>query len=179
VQRLKKNATTGNTSAGSLGYEAELWYMDDGLRGSMDATEYNHVVLGLIFLKYISDAFEEQHAELEAYRAEGADREDPDEYRAKSIFCVPREARWPHLRAQVRQPTIGQLVYDAMAGVERDTPYLSVADDLLQLTSSRKAVEVGKEPSQAAGDPSLGLGWGRNPRDQKPAASLNPVRQRI
>jgi len=98
--------------------------MADALRGSMDAAEYKHVVLGLIFLKYISDAFEEQHAKLVAEKAKGADPEDPDEYRAQSIFWVPPEARWAHLRAQARQPTIGQLVDDAMAGIERDNPAL-------------------------------------------------------
>ena len=81
----------------TTGYEAELWGMADTLRGSMDAAEYKHVVLGLIFLKYISDAFEEMHARLEAERAEGADPEDPDEYRAENIFWVPPEARWTHI----------------------------------------------------------------------------------
>ena len=98
--------------------------MADALRGSMDAAEYKHVVLGLIFLKYISDAFEEQHAKLEAERAQGADPEDPDEYRALSIFWVPPEARWSHLKAQAKQPTIGQLVDDAMSGIERDNASL-------------------------------------------------------
>ena len=101
-------------------YEAKLWQMADALRGSMDAAEYKHVVLGLLFLKYISDAFEERHAVLESERAEGADPEDPDEYRAENIFWVPPEARWQHLRAQARQSTIGQLVDTAMAGIERD-----------------------------------------------------------
>jgi type I restriction enzyme M protein len=98
--------------------------MADALRGSMDAAEYKHVALGLIFLKYISDAFEEQHARLVAERASGADPEDPDEYRALSIFWVPPEARWSHLKAQAKQPTVGQLVDDAMAGIERDNPAL-------------------------------------------------------
>jgi type I restriction enzyme M protein len=90
----------------------------------MDAAEYKHVVLGLIFLKYISDAFEELHAKLEAERGQGADPEDPDEYRALGIFWVPPEARWSHLKAQAKQTTIGQLVDDAMAGIERDNPSL-------------------------------------------------------
>ena len=84
-------------------YKAELWRMADALRGSMDAAEYKHVVLGLIFLKYISDAFEEVHAQLEAERDDGADPEDPDEYRALNVFWVPRAARWSTLQAQVRQ----------------------------------------------------------------------------
>jgi type I restriction enzyme M protein len=108
----------------NVDYEAELWQMADALRGSMDAAEYKHVVLGLIFLKYISDAFEEQHAKLEAEKSQGADPEDPDEYRALSIFWVPPEARWSHLKAQAKQATIGQLVDDAMSGIERDNASL-------------------------------------------------------
>jgi len=113
-----------NDTAANVGYEAELWQMADALRGSMDAAEYKHVVLGLIFLKYISDAFEEQHAKLQAEKAQGADPEDPDEYRALNIFWVPPEARWSQLKAQAKRPTIGQLVDDAMAGIERDNPQL-------------------------------------------------------
>jgi len=121
--RNNLNTHAENTGA-RVGYEAELWRMADALRGSMDAAEYKHVVLGLIFLKYISDAFEEQYAKLEQERAEGADPEDPDEYRSQNIFWVPPQARWAKLKAQAKQPTIGQLVDDAMAGVERDNPAL-------------------------------------------------------
>jgi len=90
----------------------------------MDAAEYKHVVLGLIFLKYISDAFEAKHAELDAQRNQGADPEDPDEYRAASIFWVPKEARWSFLKANAPQATIGTLVDDAMTAIERDNPSL-------------------------------------------------------
>jgi type I restriction enzyme M protein len=90
----------------------------------MDAAEYKHVVLGLLFLKYISDAFEAKHAELEAQKAHGADPEDRDEYRAASIFWVPKEARWQHLIASAPQPTIGTLLDDAMAAIERDNSSL-------------------------------------------------------
>ena len=90
----------------------------------MDAAEYKHVALGLIFLKYISDAFEEQRAKLVAQTAEGADPEDPDEYRAENIFWVPREARWEMIQAQAKQPTIGRLLDDAMEAIERDNPGL-------------------------------------------------------
>ncbi len=124
MPKPKKSRAHGNATSATVGYEAELWQMADALRGSMDAAEYKHVALGLIFLKYISDAFAEQHAKLEAERAQGADPEDPDEYRALNIFWVPPEARWPHLKAQAKQPTIGQLVDDAMAGIERDNPAL-------------------------------------------------------
>ncbi|OOO02085.1 MAG: hypothetical protein USCGTAYLOR_01696 [Chromatiales bacterium USCg_Taylor] len=121
---MKKNSTSANSTAATIGYEAQLWQMADALRGSMDAAEYKHVALGLLFLKYISDAFEEQHAKLEAEKSQGANPEDPDEYRAQNIFWVPPEARWAHLKAHARQPTIGQLVDDAMAGIERDNPAL-------------------------------------------------------
>ncbi len=120
-------AKSGNgreNGRGELGFEARLWRTADALRNNMDAAEYKHVVLGLIFLKYISDAFEAKHAELEADRAKGADPEDPDEYRAASIFWVPKEARWSHLKANAPQPTIGTLVDDAMAAIERDNPSL-------------------------------------------------------
>ncbi len=121
MARPKKSASA---TAANIGYEAQLWQMADALRGSMDAAEYKHVVLGLLFLKYISDAFEEQHARLEAEKKQGADPEDPDEYRALNIFWVPPEARWAHLKAQAKQSTIGQLVDDAMAGIERDNATL-------------------------------------------------------
>ena len=121
---MVRKKTNKNDTGANVGYEAQLWQRADALRGSMDAAEYKHVCLGLLFLKYISDAFEEKHAALLAEKAEGADPEDPDEYRAQSIFWVPPEARWPHLKAQARQATVGQLVDDAMAGIERDNPAL-------------------------------------------------------
>ncbi|HEX4080659.1 MAG TPA: class I SAM-dependent DNA methyltransferase [Rhizomicrobium sp.] len=110
--------------SGPLGFEAKLWAAADALRNNMDAAEYKHVVLGLIFLKYISDAFEAKHAELAALKAEGADAEDPDEYRAVNIFWVPPEARWAYLKSQAPQATIGRLVDDAMEAIERDNPSL-------------------------------------------------------
>ena len=116
-----RNLKSTSQSA-TTGYEAELWQLADTLRGSMDAAEYKHVVLGLIFLKYISDAFEEMHARLEAER--WSDPEDPDEYRAENVFWVPPEARWSQLKAQARQPAVGQFVDAAMAGIERDNPAL-------------------------------------------------------
>ena len=119
-----RQARSGASPTTNGDFEAKLWQTADALRNNMDAAEYKHVVLGLIFLKYISDAFEAKHAELEADRAAGADPEDPDEYRAASIFWVPREARWSHLRASAPQPTIGTLVDDAMTAIERDNPSL-------------------------------------------------------
>jgi len=113
-----------NNSGANLGFERELWRAADALRSNMDAAEYKHVVLGLIFLKYISDAFEEQHAKLEADRAKGADPEDPDEYRAVNIFWVPKEARWSNLKANAKQPTIGKTIDQAMLAIERDNASL-------------------------------------------------------
>ncbi len=121
----------------TTGYEAELWRMADALRGSMDAAEYKHVVLGLIFLKYISDAFEERHAAVLAeWGAEAA--EDRDEYLAENIFWVPSETRWGHLKAQARQPAIGQVVDGAMAAIERDNPALK---DVLPKDYARPALD--------------------------------------
>ena len=114
--------SNGNSGHGSL--EAKLWQTADALRNNMDAAEYKHVVLGLIFLKYISDAFEAKRAELEAQRKQGADPEDADEYRAANIFWVPKEARWQYLKANAPQPTVGKLVDDAMSAIERDNPSL-------------------------------------------------------
>ena len=124
MPRARKSAQRADSTGATVGYEAQLWKMADALRSNMDAAEYKHVVLGLIFLKYISDAFEEQHTKLEADRAQGADPEDPDEYRAVNIFWVPKEARWSHLKANAKQPTIGKMVDDAMLAIERDNPSL-------------------------------------------------------
>jgi type I restriction enzyme M protein len=121
----KRITTNGNGgSSANLGFEADLWRAADALRSNMDAAEYKHVVLGLIFLKYISDAFEEQHAKLQAERSQGADPEDPDEYRAVNVFWVPKEARWATLKAEAKQPKIGKVVDDAMLAIERDNPTL-------------------------------------------------------
>jgi type I restriction enzyme M protein len=119
---MAKNKPNGNGA--NLGFEEKLWQAADKLRNNMDAAEYKHVVLGLIFLKYISDAFEEKHSFLIKETATGADSEDPDEYRAESIFWVPPEARWEYLQKNAKQPTIGNLIDDAMDGIERDNPSL-------------------------------------------------------
>ena len=126
-----------NDDAIQADHKAEYWRMADALRGSMDAAEYKHVVLGLIFLKYISDAFEERHAEVLAEWGEEA-AEDRDEYVAESIFWVPPEARWQHLKGQARQPTIGRLVDDAMTAIERDNPALK---DVLPKDYARPALD--------------------------------------
>src|SRR5512136_828650 len=95
-----KNVANG----GNLGFEQKLWQAADKLRSNMDAAEYKHVVLGLIFLKYISDAFNELHKKLSEDKAQGADPEDPDEYRAENVFWVPKEARWDYLQKNAKKP---------------------------------------------------------------------------
>ena len=131
--------TTGKETAvqgATTGYEAELWKMADSLRGSMDAAEYKHVVLGLIFLKYVSDAFEELHEHLQG--VPDADPEDPEEYIAERVFWVPPEARWGLLQAEAKQPDIGQLVDEAMDAIERDNPALK---DVLPKEYARPALD--------------------------------------
>src|SRR5438874_8837676 len=95
-----RSTRSSNNSSANIGFEAKLWLAADKLRSNMDAAEYKHVVLGLIFLKYISDSFEEQHAKLLAGRDEyaGANAEDPDEYKAENVFWVPPAARWSYLQ---------------------------------------------------------------------------------
>jgi type I restriction enzyme M protein len=89
AKRKTKQEGSEASSSAPLGFEGKLWLAADKLRNNMDAAEYKHVVLGLVFLKYISDAFEEKHAALEADKQSGADPEDPDDYRADNIFWVP------------------------------------------------------------------------------------------
>ena len=121
----KASKPNGRANGGAnLGFESTLWAAADKMRNNMDAAEYKHVVLGLIFLKYISDAFEEKRTVLIGQKSEGADPEDPDEYRAENIFWVPKEARWAHLQGKAKQPTIGKLIDDAMVAIERDNPSL-------------------------------------------------------
>ena len=105
-----------------LGIETQLWSAADTLRGNVDASEYKHVVLGLLFLKYISDAFEELHTKLQL--EPGAEPEDRDEYLAENVFWVPQEARWARLQGEARQPTIGTTVDNAMLAIERENQSL-------------------------------------------------------
>jgi type I restriction enzyme M protein len=132
-----RKKTDKQSNGANLGFEATLWAAADKLRNNMDAGEYKHVVLGLIFLKYISDAFEEHHVHLlqeaanpksEYYVKEARARyrvaEDHDEYLAENIFWVPKEARWSYLQANAKQPTIGKLIDDAMDKIEKENPSL-------------------------------------------------------
>jgi type I restriction enzyme M protein len=111
-----------NKNSDSLGFEAELFKAADKLRGNMEPSDYKHVALGLIFLKYISDAFEAKHAALLAEDAIAA--EDKDEYLADNVFWVPKEARWSHLKANAKQSSIGVLIDDAMRALEKDNESL-------------------------------------------------------
>ena len=110
------------SNTANLGFEQKLWQSADKLRNNMDAAEYKHVVLGLIFLKYISDVFEEKHKEL--LKDASTEPEDKDEYLADNIFWVPSKARWSFLQKNAKQPKIGNLIDDAMDAIEKDNPSL-------------------------------------------------------
>ena len=133
----KKKADKTKSNGGNLGFEEKLWQAADKMRGHMDPAEYKHVVLGLIFLKYISDAFEERRKQLETQVSEPSSEyyikeeparygviEDRDEYLSENIFWVPKEARWSYLQANAKQPSIGKLVDDAMIAIEKENPKL-------------------------------------------------------
>ncbi len=137
MARQNTQKTQKNGNGANLGFEAKLWAAADKLRNNMDAAEYKHVVLGLIFLKYISDAFAERHQTLDHDLSDPASQwyisepqarylalEDPDEYRAENIFWVPKVARWEKLQANAKQPSIGKIIDDAMVAIEHDNPTL-------------------------------------------------------
>jgi type I restriction enzyme M protein len=115
-------ARNSTTNGATLGFEQTLWAAADKLRGHLDAADYKHVVLGLIFLKYISDAFAELYQLL--YQDEWANPEDRDEYLAAGVFWVPPDARWDYLQRSAKRPEIGNLIDGAMAAIERDNPAL-------------------------------------------------------
>ena len=119
-KQLSEKTAAPDANNAVIGYEAELWNMAKSLRGSMDAAEYKHVVLGLIFLKYISDAFEEKRRDLETRISEGDDPDDPDQYLMDNIFWVPPKARWQVIQSNAKQATIGRLVDKAMMEIERE-----------------------------------------------------------
>ncbi len=104
--------------------EKKLWEAADKLRKNIDAAEYKHVVLGLIFLKYISDSFEELYEKLKASEGDGSDPEERDEYIAENIFFVPPTARWSYMRSRAKLPEIGKDIDDAMDVIEKDNPSL-------------------------------------------------------
>ena len=104
--------------------KSRLWQMADTLRGSMDASVYKHVVLGLLFLKYVSDAFKAKRGELEDEVGEFADPEDRDEYTSEGVFWVPQESRWSYIQSQAHEPSIGVLLDNAMTRIESENPSL-------------------------------------------------------
>lgn len=154
--------------------EAELFLAADKLRGNLEPSEYKHVALGLIFLKYISDAFEALHARLEA--DDYADAEDPDQYLAERVFWVPKEARWSFLQASAKLPTIGKLIDDAMAAIETKNPNLKgvlpkeygrpalntlMIGELIDLVSNegaRRVLDAAAETADAVRGAAAGLG---------------------
>lgn len=121
----EKSEKSKNGDGGNLGFEAELFKAADKLRGNMEPSDYKHVALGLIFLKHISDSFEARRATLleddKTFPKNAGTKpsEDPDEYAAENVFWVPKEARWSHLQANAKQPTIGKLVDEAMIAIEK------------------------------------------------------------
>ena len=121
-RKPKTESKTTKSNGATLDFESQLWAAADKLRGHMDASEYKHVVLGLIFLKYISDSFEEVHAQL--LKEKDANPEDRDEYLAQNVFWVPKEARWTFLQGKAKQPEIGKFLDDGMVAIERDNPTL-------------------------------------------------------
>ncbi|MEO5802890.1 MAG: type I restriction-modification system subunit M N-terminal domain-containing protein, partial [Verrucomicrobiota bacterium] len=133
----RPTTTNGKNNDSGLNFEAQLWAAADKMRGHMDASEYKHVVLGLIFLKYISDAYEEKREQLllgfadpksdwfikdEAQRPEAAD--ERDQYIASNVFWLPPEARWHTINAKAKSPEIGKVIDDAMGAIERENPTL-------------------------------------------------------
>jgi len=137
MAQTKPNRDKKSNNGAIIGFEAKLWEAADKLRSNMDAGEYKHVVLGLIFLKYISDSFEERYVHIkgevanpksEWYVAEPDQQyavlEDPDEYLAENVFWVPRVSRWSYLQAHAKSPKIGVLIDDAMVEIEKCNPIL-------------------------------------------------------
>jgi type I restriction enzyme M protein len=122
MARRKKSEKGNKGNGANLGFEQKLWQAADKLRGNMDASDYKHVVLGLIFLKYISDAFQEQYEKLK--KEPHANPEDRDEYTGENIFWVPKAARWPHLQDNAKQAAIGKLIDGAMLAIEKENPSL-------------------------------------------------------
>ncbi len=122
----RNDSSKSGNNGGNLGFEADLFKTADKLRGNMEPSDYKHVALGLVFLKYISDAFEAKHKALLAEDAQhgNASAEDKDEYLADNVFWVPKEARWSHLQANAKLPTIGTLIDDAMRAIEKDNESL-------------------------------------------------------
>ena len=106
----------------NLGFEDKLWEMADKLRGNIESSEYKHVILGLVFLKYISDSFLERYEEIKT-EYPGLE-EDRDAYSSVNVFFVPKEARWDYIKHHAKQPTIGQIIDNAMVEIEKENASL-------------------------------------------------------
>ena len=117
LTQKSKNILVSSTAI--IAYAKDLFKAADKLRKNIDAAEYKHPVLGLIFLKYISDSFEERHKELEVLKVQGtgADPEDKDEYLSEKIFWVPKESRWSNIQNSAKKPEIGRIIDDAMLAI--------------------------------------------------------------
>ncbi len=153
---MAKKAAKKETTGANIGFEAKLWLAADKLRSNMDASEYKHVVLGLIFLKYISDTFDEHHATLVAGKGQydGANPEDPDEYKAEKLFWVPQEARWivipslPLIRAftDIAKPMFDRINRNTeqsrTLATLRDTLLPKLLSGELSVASVERSVEV-------------------------------------
>lgn len=120
-----KNKQTTATNTQEIGFEEKIWQAADRMRGHIDPSEYKNVVLGLIFLKYISDRFEQKHAELVA-EGEGFE-EDRDEYEADGIFWVPRDARWEAVASAAHAPEVGKVIDNAMRQIEAENDSLKAS----------------------------------------------------
>ncbi|MEM7496017.1 MAG: class I SAM-dependent DNA methyltransferase [Myxococcota bacterium] len=134
-----RHAKTPRASGASLGFEAQLWAAADKMRGHMDAAEYKHVVLGLIFLKYISDSFQVRYDELVARQdKEHANPEDRDEFAGANVFWVPVQSRWRYIQGNAKRSTIGRVIDEAMIAIEKENPCL---ENILPKNYGRQALD--------------------------------------
>ena len=153
MARTKQARKAKESNGANLGFEQKLWQAADKMRGHMDSAEYKHVVLGLIFLKYISDAFQEHHEKLK--KEPHANPEDRDEYTAENVFWVPKAARWLHPQNNAKQPTIGKLIddpagYDVMKRVAADENrhylfYRDVSSAALEVDPSGMVIAIERQ----------------------------------
>jgi hypothetical protein len=186
TKEKKKRSTRKKVPPSEQKLEPTLWAAADKLRGNMDAAEYKHVALGLIFLKYISDAFEEFRAKLnqdienpesELYVKRPEDRlatlEDRDEYVAANIFWVPKEARWQHLLANAKQPTIGKTLDDAMIAIELFPLSVTDGSEIVKADNERCTVLREFEDRASRHKLNVSLRSSRGLRSRNPAERMN------
>ncbi|MGB4293367.1 MAG: type I restriction-modification system subunit M N-terminal domain-containing protein [Bacteroidales bacterium] len=149
----------------NLGFEQTLWQAADKLRSNMDAAEYKHVVLGLIFLKYISDAFEEVYEEVK--KDPHSDPEDKDEYISRVVFWVPQNARWNYLKDHAKDPKIGELIDQAMEAIEAENPSLKLGDISIYGQESNQTTWRLCKMNLAIRRIEANIQWGNTFRDDK------------